>query len=210
MVFTAILGLAVLTGMSQAQQEEPSTGLSNAVDINDDSSEPEDLEQNVENMLKLLGDLENDREAGKELNIPGEEKMDQKMAEQPGDPMPSNTIPPLTPIEKKVKKNHIEPANEVVKFVPEDPGSHFRLGMDYWRSNNLDAAIQHFEEVVRLDPENAHAFWNLSILYEKMNKGSEALNNAIKAKAIYSKYDYSLYVAQAQERLQKLSTKFKK
>lgn len=212
---TAVLGLVVLTGVSQAQRElsvggKVNTGLSDAVDRSDEPGGPEDLERNMENMLQLLKDLESDEKTGENMKIFGRERMDVKMANPPANVAGSDKKPPLTPIGKKAKKSHIESANEVVKFVPENSSSHFRLGMDYWRFNNLDAAIRHFEEAVRLDWENAHAYWNLSLLYEDKNMGSEAVDNAIKAKAIYSKYDYSLYVIQARKRLERLSIKYKK
>ena len=215
MVLTSTLGLAGLTGISQAQQELSAGENYNEdniveVDISDPADEIDGLDLNIDNMLKLLDQLQADEGLSKDSKVTGQGKEDVNASNHPDLLVKpdKNLDPTPAPIEKKAAKNHIEPGNEVVKFVLKDSDNHFRLGMDYWRSKNLDEAIQNFEEVVRLDPNNANAYWNLGLLYEAKNMGPEALDSTKKAEAIYSKYDYSLYVAQAKKRLEKLANKF--
>lgn len=215
MVLTATLGLAGLTGIFQAQQKPSKDEIDIAenkvaVEENNKQGDLDSLEKNVDNMLKLLDDLQKDDPITN--NKTTRKKMDgMKAVTPPGIPAaPDRNPDPLPPLDNKAPTNQIESPNEVVKFVPEDPESHFKLGLDYWQSKNLDAAIQHFEEVVRLEPVNAHAYWNLSLLFEEKDMGTEALIYTKKAENIYKKFDYTLYESQAQKRIEQLSKKYEK
>ena len=171
----------------------------------DDAGEQIDIEQNVNEMLKLLEEMQNT-----EWSFPkdGIDKTDEpdplKHIVKPGE----NLILIPDPVEKNKPKINIEPANEVVRFDPDSPDSHFQLGLEHWVSKNLNEAIQQFQEVVRLDPENAHAYWNLGLLYDENNRGPEAIANIEKAEGIYAKYDYSTYVNEARKRLRSYSEKY--
>jgi len=171
----------------------------------DNAGKKEDVEQNVNDMVRLLEDMQIQG-----LLFPKDEG---KKTEKP-DPLQQfvkpekNLIPIPAPVEKRKAKNYIEPANEVVRFDPDGPDSHFQLGLENWVSKNLDEAIRQFQEVVRLDPENAHAYWNLGLLYDENNRGPEAIANIKKAEDIYAKYEYSTYVREARKRLQSFSKKY--
>ena len=171
----------------------------------DDSGKKEDVEQNVNDMVRLLEDMQI-----KGLLFPknGGDKTDKpdplKQFVKPG----KNPIPIPAPVEKKNAKSNIEPANEVVRFDPDGADSHFQLGLEHWVSKDLDEAIRQFQEVVRLDPENAHAYWNLGLLYDESNRGPEAIANVKKAEGIYAKYGYSTYVRESKKRLQTFSKKY--
>jgi len=171
----------------------------------------EEVEQNVSEMLKLLEDLENDEGLSEQPKGAGEE-LDTLGQANPMDPfIKSDESGSLTQSSRRKNKtkNNIEAADEVVKFVPGDSDSHFRLGLDSWRSQKPDEAIQHFKEVLRLEPENAHAYWNLGLLYEEKNEVVQAVEYIKKAEDIYLKYGYSKYAKQARMRIEKLAGKDK-
>ncbi|GJL77022.1 MAG: hypothetical protein NPINA01_00110 [Nitrospinaceae bacterium] len=212
MIFIAFLCFA---GISYAQNDL-STGEVNAegevieVDEPGELDKIDQLEQNVSNMLKLLEDLEKGEGLKEKLKA-----VDRKKKELP-DPMDQFVKPEKKPDKtvtssqkrnsrKSKGKQNIETSNEVVKLPPEGPGSHFRLALDFWRARKLDKAIQHFKEVVRRDHENAHAYWNLGLIYEEKKDHLQAMENIKKAETIYLKYDYTLYAQQARKRLEKLS-----
>lgn len=180
------------------------------VDGSQELDEMDDIEKNVNSMLKLLEELESNQSLNEEgaLSRPAENKtagtdaFDGLVKPEEGTGVSGTQGQPELP------QKRIEAANEVVRFVPEDPDSHFRLGLEYWRSQNFDQAINHFIEVIRLDPENAHAYWNLALLKDKKSNGSEAIAYLKKAEDIYTKYEYPSYAKDAQDRLQQYYEKY--
>lgn len=214
LTFIAILYFSCFLGISQAQNNL-SEGVKGGVEKIDEGDNPGDLseidqlEQNVSNMLKMLEELEKNEGLKKKLKV-----TDQKKNKPPlPDPMDQfvkpdkklSQIPPATKKNKTRKRNR--PADAVVKVVPDGPGSHFRRGIDFWKSKQLDKAIRHFKEVVRLDHENAHAYWNLGLIYEEKKDDLQAIDNMKKAETIYLKYKYPLYAQQARRHVEKLSQK---
>lgn len=158
----------------------------------DKTTELNEIEKNVDAMLKALEQLE--KSGG--LGTPDTVKQ---------------FVPPadrLTPSEKTRAGKSIEKTDDVVRLDPDGPDSHFQNGLVYWQSENLDRAIVEFQEVIRLAPENAHAYWNLGLLYDKLNQGPEAIANLKKAESIYSKYNYPEFTADARRRLIQFSEKY--
>jgi hypothetical protein len=51
--------------------------------------------------------------------------------------------------------------NNILKKEPQNPYAHFGLGVIYEYENRFDEARPHFEEVTRIDPHDAHAWYNL-------------------------------------------------
>lgn len=194
--FLIVLLLAGFSSISLAQDEVSA----------DEAVQHDDVQQNVNDMLKLLEDLQTDEGMNDGLLFPQDE-MDSTKEPDPLENFVSPEIP-LDPTEKNNPENRIEKANEVVRLDPDDPQSHFQLGLEYWASKNLDEAIHQFEEVIRLDQENAHAYWNLGLLYHESGRGSEAIAKIKKAEAIYSKYNYSTFAEQAKKRLKSYSEKY--
>jgi len=206
----AALWLSGFSIISLAQDEFPA----------DDSGKKDDVEQNVNDMVRLLEELEYFNEMSNKMLLPKDGSDEWVLPEkrinnsEELDPLKhfvkpeKNLIPIPDPVEKNNAKNNIEPANEVVRFDPDSPDSHFQLGLEHWVSKNLDEAIRQFQEVVRLDPENAHAYWNLGLLYDEKNRGPEAIANIKKAEGIYAKYDYSTFMEEARKRLQSYSDKY--
>lgn len=152
----------------------------------DKTGQPNEIEKNVNEMLKALEDLQNS----------GFENFD------------DNLNPADDPTQNNTAKRSIEKTDEVVRLDSIGPDSHFQSGLLYWKSKDLDAAILEFQEVVRLAPVNAHAYWNLGLLYDESNRGSLAIANITKAKDIYSKYNYPEYAEDARKRLKKFSEKY--
>jgi len=170
----------------------------------------DDIEQNVNDMVKLMEELQNDEEMSSELFLP-KEGMDTAESQDPTGYFMQTTEtlnPTRNPAEKNNAEDSIETANEVVRLDPDNAKNHFQLGLEYWLSKNLDGAIHQFQEVVRMAPGNAHAFWNLGLLYDEKNQGPEAIANIKKAESIYAKYNYSTYVEEARKRLRSYSEKY--
>lgn len=174
--------------ISVAQEEFPAR----------DASQQADIEQNVSDMLNLFDELQNDKEMSKELGLLKEGKNNTEKSAPPEPFSQSEKIP--NPTRDSAGKN-IETANEVVRFDADTPESHFQLGLEHWLAKNLVAAINQFQEVIRVAPENAHAYWNLALLYNENNQGPEAIAYIKKARAIYSKYEYTAYAEEARKRL---------
>ncbi|MFQ5451618.1 MAG: tetratricopeptide repeat protein [Nitrospinaceae bacterium] len=128
----------------------------------------------------------------------GEKKMVSEAVKEAGD-RPENTV----------SKKKIEAGSEVVRFLPNDPEDHFKLGLGYWRQKELSSAISEFQQVVQLDPENAHAFWNLGLLYNEIGEGEDAIINMRKSEELYTKYDYPEYALESRKRLDKFYKKYK-
>lgn len=171
-----------------------------------ETGQQKDIEQNVNEMLNLFDEMQNDEAMSKELS---RLKDGGNKAEEP-DPLEHFVAPDenLGSTEKDNAKNSIETANEVVRFDADTPESHFQLGLEYWLAKNYDEAIHQFQEVVRMDPVNAHAYWNLGLLYDEKNQGPQAIANIKKAKAIYTKYEYSTYEEEAIKRLNSYLEKY--
>jgi tetratricopeptide (TPR) repeat protein len=213
-ILVASLFFAVYSGLSHAENVISVSDVDEgdkigAVNKQGTLSETDQVEQNVSDMLKLLEDLENDESFGVKLKITEDEKS------KPGEADPLDQfIKPDAPSSltqssptKNKTKNNIEAADEVVKLAPDDPDSHFRLGLKYWRSKNPDEAIRHFKEVLRLAPENAHAYWNLGLLHEEKKDNTQAVDYIKQAEAIYLKYGYPTYAEEAKKYLESLSIK---
>jgi len=60
------------------------------------------------------------------------------------------------------------------------------LGLDYKHGGFIDRALETFQEVVRLDPQNRYAFVNLQKLYEDQHQWAEAASVREKVAAINS------------------------
>lgn len=212
-ILVASLCFAFYAGLSQAQ-DVISVGDVDEEDKIDVVSKPgalserDQIEQNVSDMLKLLEDLENDESFGVKSKVTEGEKskpIEADPLDQFIKPEAPSSLTQSSPQKNKTK--NIEAADEVVKFAPDDPDSHFRSGLKYWRSKNPDEAIRHFIEVIRLAPENAHAYWNLGLLHEEKKDNTRAVDYIKKAEAIYLKYGYSTYAEEAKKHLESLSIK---
>jgi tetratricopeptide (TPR) repeat protein len=158
----------------------------------DKKTELDDIEKNVDAMLKALEELESSGGLGAPDTV-------------------KEFVPPadrLTPSEKTTVGKSIEKTDDVVRLDPDGPDSHFQNGLVYWKSENLDSAIVEFQEVIRLAPENAHAYWNLGLLHDKLNQGPEAIANLKKAEGIYTKYNYPEFAEDARKRLNQFSEKY--
>ncbi len=194
----------------------------------------DEIEENVNNMLQLLENLETEEPGDPVQNTPiPEETMSQETGEAMGAVLNSEAMEQPeamqaaenaeafsesaveVPEESIVRgpapepaKKILEESNEVVRFVPSDPDLLFRLGLDQWRSKNLNGAIEQFEEVVRLEPENAHAYWNLGLIYKQKGEGEVAVAHIKKAEDLYLKYNYFSYAEESREHLDSLIKKY--
>lgn len=70
-----------------------------------------------------------------------------------------------------IARKHLETAKAMEpNFAP----VHTSLGKLYLRGNEVEAAIQQFEEAVKLDPEDMTAYYQLSVAYRKTGQGELA------------------------------------
>ena len=195
-----------------------------------DEKSIDEIEENVNNMLKLLENLEEQEtgDPGQNIAIP-EETLAPETGEGMGAVLNAEIMekPNAMTTEEKPEaameiseerivqaapptpaKKIIEASNEVVRFVPNDPDLLFRSGLDNWKSKNLGAAIDQFEEVVQLEPENAHAYWNLGLIFHQQGQGQEAVTYMKKAEDLYLKYNYFSYAEESREHLNSLIEKY--
>jgi predicted transglutaminase-like cysteine proteinase len=154
-----------------------------------------EIENNVNEMLKALEELEKN---GQEGQIAATDPLDDFLTP----PKSSNSG------DKSIAEKSIEKKDEVVRLDPNGPDFHFQNGLVLWQSENLEAALHEFQEVIRLAPENAHAYWNLGLLYDKLNQGTEAIASLKKAEEVYSKYNYPEFAEDSKKRMKLFSEKY--
>jgi len=63
---------------------------------------------------------------------------------------------------------------KVVEMFPESRDGRRELGITYYQKNDNHAALEQFEALQRIDPDDLTAHYNLSILYRRMGKPKEA------------------------------------
>ncbi len=68
----------------------------------------------------------------------------------------------------------IEDFRRVVAMYPESPDARRELGIACFRQNDDKAALQQFEALQKIDPDDLSAHYNLSILYRRMGMRNKA------------------------------------
>jgi tetratricopeptide (TPR) repeat protein len=63
---------------------------------------------------------------------------------------------------------------KVVEMFPESRDARRELGITYYQKNDNHAALEQFETLQRIDPDDLAAHYNLSILYRRMGQPKEA------------------------------------
>jgi tetratricopeptide (TPR) repeat protein len=63
---------------------------------------------------------------------------------------------------------------KVVEMFPQSRDARRELGITYYQQNNNTAAIEQFEALQKIDPDDLAAHYNLSILYRRIGKKEEA------------------------------------
>ena len=64
--------------------------------------------------------------------------------------------------------------SKVVEMFPQSRDARRELGITYYQQNNNPAALEQFEALQKIDPDDLTAHYNLSILYRRMGKPHEA------------------------------------
>ena len=64
-----------------------------------------------------------------------------------------------------------------LEHSPDDPVLHFNLALALEDTRGADAAIQHYERALVLDPDFADAHYNVAGLYEQCGRGADALRH---------------------------------
>jgi tetratricopeptide (TPR) repeat protein len=63
---------------------------------------------------------------------------------------------------------------KVVEMFPQSRDARRELGITYYQQNDNPAALEQFEALQQIDPDDLTAHYNLSILYRRMGKPKEA------------------------------------
>jgi tetratricopeptide (TPR) repeat protein len=71
-------------------------------------------------------------------------------------------------------KGEIADFRKVVEMFPESRDARRELGITYYQKNDNVAALEQFEALQKIDPDDIAAHYNLSILYRRMGKPKEA------------------------------------
>jgi tetratricopeptide (TPR) repeat protein len=114
---------------------------------------------------------------------------------------------PSMPATSSVPKsdNNISKQNErfrVQAAEEEQINSLLGEGVTAWRQHNVDLALDRFTQVVRLDPQNAQAFFSLGIIYETKGDFQKALDNYQTADRLHpGSKEYTEAISQAQKKL---------
>jgi len=66
-----------------------------------------------------------------------------------------------------VEKSRLEEIKELVALEPNDTFCRYALGMEYMGISEFEEAIRHFEEVIRLDPSYAAAYFQAGLASQK-------------------------------------------
>ena len=95
-----------------------------------------------------------------------------------------------------------------VQSFPDDAEAHFYLATAYEEKGRLEEAIDEFKETVRLNPKSAQSYFNLGILYEKMDDGKNAILNILKAGNLFNEKGDSNNKERAYKRLRDYYQKY--
>merc|ERR1711871_945957 len=77
---------------------------------------------------------------------------------------------------KVAKDEHADKVDDWKTKSANDPALHLNLGVVYRKNGQRKEAVQEFEEAVRLDPEDANAFYYLGFTQLELNNRVEALD----------------------------------
>jgi Tfp pilus assembly protein PilF len=72
------------------------------------------------------------------------------------------------------EKSRLEQFKEFVELDPADTFSRYALGMEYMGASEYSAALQQFEEVIRLEPTEPAAYSQAAIAAENLNQIDQA------------------------------------
>ena len=128
-------------------------------------------------------------------------------AEMAAPPMPHASAKTMVPEAAPRSQGRSRPNFGTIPVAPvprppkEDGPNHFDLGLAEWQQNHLQAAIGHFKAALAAEPTNAHAYWNLALIYDLKGEGASAIEMMEKAEAIYRAYGEREDMLKARERL---------
>jgi tetratricopeptide (TPR) repeat protein len=128
-------------------------------------------------------------------------------AEMAAPPMPHASAKTMVPEAAPRSQGRPRPNFGTIPVAPvprppkEDGPNHFDLGLAEWQQNHLQAAIGHFKAALAAEPTNAHAYWNLALIYDLKGEGASAIEMMEKAEAIYHAYGEREDMLKARERL---------
>lgn len=88
-------------------------------------------------------------------------------------------------------ENEIDMCLKEVRKNPNNADAHFRLGLSYYKHNNLEDAKREYETAIGLDSNKAEAYFNLGVLYQDFDSQDKAIEMYKKAIEITPNYDTS-------------------
>jgi tetratricopeptide (TPR) repeat protein len=72
--------------------------------------------------------------------------------------------------------NRLEKLLDFLKNEPDDPFLKYALATEYLRLNQVDKALEYYENLVNKHPEYGGTYYHLGKLYEALNRKQDALN----------------------------------
>ena len=88
-------------------------------------------------------------------------------------PLPTYTpYPTNTPVPSSPTSNNSSPI------------TYFEKGNDYFKQGDYQKAIEQYDEAIRLDPQDALAYYNRGVAYDNLGKTIEAERDFAKAKEL--------------------------
>jgi Tfp pilus assembly protein PilF len=77
-----------------------------------------------------------------------------------------------------IPRKEIADFRKVVEMFPQSRDARRELGITYYQQNDEHNALEQFEALQKIDPDDLVAHYNLSILYRRMGKKEEAAETA--------------------------------
>ena len=68
----------------------------------------------------------------------------------------------------------VEGLKQLIKMVPDNPKSHYLLGIAFDRMDEVDKAVEALKKAVKLDPEEIKFHQHLGFLYERKEDHKQA------------------------------------
>ena len=108
-------------------------------------------------------------------------------------------------LKNKEIKEHLKSINE----DPMDAIEYFNLGVAYMAVGRHRQEIDSYLEAISLNSNYAQAHFNLSIVYDTLKNGEEAISHARKAENLYNKKRNHRQVRKVRRQLSFLNEKYK-
>ncbi|MBT5472465.1 MAG: tetratricopeptide repeat protein [Nitrospina sp.] len=98
---------------------------------------------------------------------------------------------------------------KAIEIEGEDPMVHYCLAVVSNLSGQVEQAVKHYEEAVRINPSFAKAYSNLAMVHYSIKKGKPTISNLIKAKKLFEEQGDAQLASTAADLLKECYAEFK-